>query len=329
MSTVSMERTIVPKPEYLSPEWHEVRRATRTGHIMFGASEIPALMGASPFATVQDIVVNKINRAPSPQTDATRRGHILEPALIAHAADEYKAKVEVPSFMFRRGRIIATLDGAEMDEMGVCTRVFEAKTTTAYGLDEPLPETFFWQGQAQLDATGADMVVFVCLDRFMRIGFWELRPDLAAIEQMHIVADRIGTKIESGEMLTNKDIPFTAQQVERLFPSPKGEIELSPAVIRELELLGSIQDLMREMKSQEKAARDAVANALRDAEYGTVGGQRVVSYKRQSRKNGVDAEAFFRDHPDMAKVAAEKYRKKDSEFRVLRRLASHNKEDNE
>lgn len=314
------QRTQFKKPKYLSKEWHEVRR-TQNGGFVFGASECPALMGVSPFDTLVDLCVKKLKPPVlQDENDATRRGHILEPALIQHAQDTYGVEVWVPDVMFRHGRLVATLDGAQM-ENGKCVRVFEAKTTTAYALNDGIPDTYFWQGQAQLDATGADEVVFVVLDRNMRIGFWEMRPDQRALGELREQAERIGARLDNGEIPQATDIAFTHKQVEALFPNPSGEKEMTPQMLDYLLLWQALSEQAKQVQQDADEIKDRLADFMRDAEIGVVAGTPVLSYKEQSRKGGIDYEGFLKAHPDLRETAMQ-YRKPDSHFRVLRKLKS-------
>lgn len=313
-----VQRTTYPKPKYLSKEWFDVRRK-QNGGFVFGASECPALMGVSPFETLVDLCVKKlVPPTANNSNDATRRGHILEPALIEHCRQEYGVDVWEPTVIFRRGRLVATLDGAQM-EGDKCVRVFEAKTTMAYSLNEGIPDTFFWQGQAQLDATGADEVVFVVLDRQMRIGFWEMKPDLTAIGELRAQAELIGQRLDSGEIATAQDIAFTYRQVENLFPFPSGEIELTPQQIDQVVLWSGLTEAAKEMQQKADAAKDVIANFMRDKDIGMVCGSPMLSYKEQSRRGGVDYEQLLKVHPELQEEAKQ-YRKPDSHFRVLRKL---------
>jgi putative phage-type endonuclease len=312
------QRTTFAKPKYLSEEWFDVRR-TQNGGFVFGASECPALMGVSPFDTLVDLCVKKLNPpTQNNNNDATRRGHILEPALIEHCRREYGVEVWEPTVMFRHGRLVATLDGAEM-QGDKCVRVFEAKTTTAYALNDGIPETYFWQGQAQLDATGADEVVFVVLDRTMRIGFWEMKPDFTAIAELRAQAELIGQRLDNNEIPTAKDIAFTHKQVEALFPNPSGSIELSAEQIDAVLMWSALTESAKEMQQKADAAKDVVANFMRNMDIGTVGGLPLLSYKEQSRRGGVDYEQLLKVHPELQEEAKQ-YRKPDSHFRVLRKL---------
>lgn len=61
---------------------------TRTGFL--GASEVPAILDLSPFASQYDVWQSKIApQAPSPNTDAQSLGNIIEPALIARYGREH------------------------------------------------------------------------------------------------------------------------------------------------------------------------------------------------------------------------------------------------
>lgn len=317
---MSEARTTFKRPKYLSQEWFDTRR-TIDGGTVFGASECPALMGASAFDTLQDLVVKKINPpVERNENAATQRGHILEPALIQHCRNEFNTEIVVPEVMFRRSRLVSTLDGLEYKD-NKPFRVFEAKTTTMYDLSDPLPESYFWQGQAQLDTTGADSVVFVCLDKRMQVGFWELKPDLSAIEELQKQAELIGSKIDNNEFISNKDTPFTQAQIANLFPEPHGETEIGEWALEALELWEVLKSHIGDMQKQEQEIKDKLCNALRDSEIGLVNGKRVISYKRQTRKGGMDIDRLLAEHPEIAELA-KTYTKRDSEFRVLRKLSS-------
>lgn len=316
---MSEQRTTFKRPKYLSQEWFDIRR-TIDGGTVFGASECPALMGASAFDTLQDLVVKKINPpVDRKENGATQRGHILEPALIDHCRKEFSADIEIPEVMFRRSRLVSTLDGLEYRD-GAPYRVFEAKTTTMYDLNDPLPESYFWQGQAQLETTGADSVVFVCLDKRMQIGFWELKPDLSAIEELQKQAELIGSKIDNNEFISNADTPFTQAQIISLFPEPQGEIEIGDWALEAILLWEMLNTNIGLLQAQEQEIKDKLCNALRDKEIATVNGQKVLSFKRQTRKGGTDLQRLFAEHPEIAELA-KSYVKKDSEFRVLRKLS--------
>lgn len=308
-------RRTFPKPKYLSPEWFEQRR-TQNGGVVFGASECPALMGASPFQTLMDLCVRKMRpEIPSDSNEATERGHLLEPVLLEYAARAY-GDIHHPEVMYHRDRLVATLDGEQLVDGKIAT-IFEAKTTTAYSRDDALPDSYFWQVQAQIDASGAERAIVVVFDKFQRFGFWEVEPHADAIIELRLQAERIGAKLDNGTIIDDNDVALTHRQVEALFPEPIGTKELSAgdlAIIDEWQATKQQADMIGKREAELK---DKVANMMRGFEVGILNGQKILSYKAQKRKGGYDLEGFLQAHPELLQEI-DGFRKPDSSFRVLR-----------
>ena len=93
---------------------------------------------------------------------------------------------------------------------------------------------------------------------------------------------------------------FTLPQIVSLYPEPAGEAELDASAIDLLIEWNALKDQARLIDAREKDIKDELANRLRDAEYGIVNGERVVSFKRQTQtridqsklKQILDAEAL-------------------------------------
>ena len=73
---------LIPKPKHGSKEWLLERWRDEQGRCLFGASDIPALMNASPYKTRGELFVNKLHE-PQEQADSAifRRGNLLEKPL--------------------------------------------------------------------------------------------------------------------------------------------------------------------------------------------------------------------------------------------------------
>jgi putative phage-type endonuclease len=310
------KRRTFTKALYGSQEWLEQRR-TQNGGTVFGASEIPALMGVSPWDNLTDLVIKKVNpEFSSSSNDATLRGHILEPALIEFARRHY-GEVVLPTDMYQRDRIVATLDGIQFDESGKATRTVEAKTTTAYALSDTLPITYFWQVQAQMDAVGCNESVVVALDKYMRLGFWVVEADHFAIEEMREQAELIGSKIDDGSIFDQLTDGLTSKQVDLLYPKPEGERELTHDEMTAIDEWRAWKDQLEMLKDAESSARDRVTRILKDVQVGTFNGQAIISYKRQTRKGSIDVDRLLNHNPEISALASQ-YRKPDTAFRVLR-----------
>lgn len=265
------------------------------GRCIVGASEVPAVMGASPYKTIIDLAVEKMTPPQvREQNDAMKRGTFLEQGLLDYAADTDGTTIVTPAEMFVNdtGRIISTLDGVSH------ARLYEAKTTTSWVAgDQPLPE-WFWQAQAQMVCTEASSVRFVVLDRHLRISLFDIDADAPAQHRMLQEVEAFCTAIDENRMPT--DDPLTADQVSLLHPDASGEIEIGTAGLDLLERWNAIKDAIKELEREEKACKDALANALMDCDTGTVDGHRVITFKTITQER-FDSKAFTDQHPDLAR----------------------------
>jgi putative phage-type endonuclease len=93
-------------------QWLELRRQ----HI--GASDMPAIMGRSPWATPADIWAQKVHGGWRPETPAMQVGHVVEPGLVAWMAKLLQKPVLTEQFRISAADEIfsATHDGLVEDE---------------------------------------------------------------------------------------------------------------------------------------------------------------------------------------------------------------------
>lgn len=102
--------------------------------------------------------------------------------------------------------------------------------------------------------------------------------------------------IDSGNVPT--DLPLTMQQVAALYPKPQGETELPADVLQDIEEWNAVKDAIKDLEAQERRIKDKLADALRDAEFGTVNGARVLSYKAQTSTR-LDTKGLAFAHPEV------------------------------
>lgn len=99
------------KLEQNTPEWHDWRAGG------FGGSEVPALLGISPYTTREKVIAAKVTGDQGSESNwAMRRGHQLEPA--ARAAFEDATGITVRPVCVERTdkpHIRASLDGLDLD----------------------------------------------------------------------------------------------------------------------------------------------------------------------------------------------------------------------
>jgi predicted phage-related endonuclease len=307
---------VIPKPKHGSPEWLEARRRDPvTGACLFGASDAGPLMGVSPFVSRADLYVSKVApSAPSEESEVFRRGNVLEPALVAEAGRILGVALATPSVMYREGRFIVTLDGTDCESQPQV--VVEAKTTTRHTVRDAsdLPPDWLFQGWAQQTVTNA-AVFFAVLDRDLRISVNELPRNGKAVEELLSEAERFGAGVDSGQVPSDEFLSeMTAEQIASVWKPQPTIIELGAEAVEWLVMLEDARRAASTAEEQEKTARDALARLLLDNEVGTIGGEKVVSWKEQKGKVSLDAKALRADHPDLAS----RYERVGNPFRVMR-----------
>ena len=300
----------IQKPLHGSLAWQQARHRSTDGKCVIGASEVSTIMGCNPYESLADIAIRKLMPAQTTETnDAMMRGNILEPALLQYAQNMLDTPLETPEVMYRNGHIIATLDGRGVEQTQL---IVEVKTNNHWALGSELPDAWLWQAQAQMFCTETDEVHFAVLDKNMRLGMDIVQRNDYLIEQMLIHVEHFCTAIEAEQL--PKDIVLTAPQVADLYPTAAGEVELDSSALNIIAEWEAIKDAMKDLELKEKLCKDALANMLLDNEFGTVSGQRVLSYKSQSAKR-FDSKAFIADFPEYGNQYTTA-----STFRVLRTM---------
>lgn len=306
-----MKRCSIPKPEHGSLEWLKVRHRDDEGRVRFGASEAPILAGVSKWKTIADLAIEKWAEPEVQEGNAAmQRGQILEPALVSYAEMLLGEPVITPDEMFFLGRFIATLDG--LSHSGV---IVECKTTTAYSSDDPLPEEYYWQVQAQFaclpDCTDAIVVV---LDKHMRLGAWRVQRNDHDLGYLFARAEVVGSALDRREL--PPDAQITEKNAKALWPNAEGSVELDAAGIEAVGAWQAAKIAREHWEAEEQTARDRLVAILADKEFGTVDGIPVVSYKTRKGSNTVDWKAVARDHGDLL----DQYRKVGAPTRVLKSI---------
>jgi predicted phage-related endonuclease len=172
-----MELTLIPKPKHGSEEWLRNRWRDPQGRCVFGASDIPVLMGVSPWRNRAELFIDKSTPpVVKAETVAMRRGNLLERPLLEEASTILGVKLVTPEFQYHKGRLMVSHDGLpdgdlENPEFGV-----EVKTTASHAIEtaDDLPADWRWQAWAQSETIGGKPVFFVVLDKRQNITVVEL-----------------------------------------------------------------------------------------------------------------------------------------------------------
>ena len=304
----------LPKQPHGSYEWKLQRWKDEDQHCLFGASDAPALMNASPYKTRADLFYDKTTLPDEEQVhnDIFYRGNLLEPALIQHAANELQVDVATPEYVYRDGRWSISMDAVD-DALSPAIGV-ECKTTTRYRVEtaEDLPMEWRWQGYAQMLVLNVP-IFFSVLDANQRVRLVELERNQEAIDILQREAELFGNAIDANDYLAEID-QMTADQIARLVVPTDEVKELSSDALTWVATLEEARQMKKQGEQLEKEAKDHLARMLQTASYGSVNGVTVVSWKQQRGTAGFDLASFKQEHPDLA----QEYTRARNPFRVMR-----------
>lgn len=304
---------VIPKAKHGSKDWLLARWKDEQGRCVFGASDIPALMGASPYKTRGELFADKVNEPVVQEENAVfRRGNLLEKPLLEEASRILGANIFTPEVIYRDGRLSISLDGVDDEQQP--SVVVEAKTSTRYSIynSEDLPDEWLWQGWAQ-QAVLQVPVWFVVLDRDQRISVVELPDNPAAIDALQIETAVFGGWVDGDSMDEDINV-FSAADIARIWKPTPTSVELPASAVDWALQLEEARAMAKQAADLESKAKDALAQMMLGNEIGTVDGVQLVTWKQQAGKASLDTKQLRADHPELVN----QYEKQGAPFRVMR-----------
>lgn len=304
---------VIQKQKHGSKEWLLARWKDENGRCVFGASDIPALMGASPYKTRGELFADKVNEPVVQEENAVfRRGNLLEKPLLEEASRILGTNIFTPDVIYRDGRLSISLDGVDNEQQP--SMIVEAKTSTRYSIYDSgdLPDEWLWQGWAQ-QAVLQVPVWFVVLDRDQRISVVQLPDNAAAIDALQIESAVFGGWVDGDPM--DEDInTFSAADIARIWKPTPTSVELPASAVDWALQLEEARAMAKQAADLQTKAMDALGQMLLGNEIGTVNGVQLVTWKQQSGRSSLDTKQLKADHPELV----EQYEKQGAPFRVMR-----------
>lgn len=291
----------------------------RTGYL--GSSDVPAVLGWSSFSTPWDVFAEKTKLIVREDTgnNATNRGNILEPGLLAWYADENKVNV-VPGpsldqdpIFYKEPWLAARPDGIVESRGADGPGVIEIKTVRQFddtwgpdGTDH-IPLRVAGQVTAQLICTGANRATVVAYSPMNdEIRVYRIARDMAAERQVvavlrgwwqrHVVAN-IAPPLDASDAC--------GKGIAALYPCARDGLRKREATLEELLLLEDIakltatykqvDELLRERKNRLKAVIGEHPGLL-------VQGKNAASYFQVKGRDRIDAARFRNEQPSLAET---------------------------
>lgn len=307
---------LIPKPLHGSLEWLQ-NRWRYEGRCVFGASDVPALLGVSPWRTRGELYFDKLTEPViKEETAAMRRGNILEAPILAEAGRMLGREFVTPEFQYLKNRLMVSLDGLPADEVDNPSMIVEVKTTTAHAIEnsDDLPSDWCAQGWAQSEVFGGVPVMFAVLDRRQTISVVELQDNPAARQFIAEETQRFGEQVDKGESAHEYVDELDADQIALYFKATEKQIELDDELMRWVIELETARHTKTEAEKAEKIAKDFLAKAMLDASVGLFHGEPVISWKETAGRSSFDSKSFERSHPDIFK----EFTKMSASYRTMR-----------
>jgi predicted phage-related endonuclease len=287
---------------------------------VFGASDIPALMNASPYKTRAELFADKLNE-PEEQAESAifRRGNLLEKPLLEAASEELGCNFFTPNNIYRDRRLSVSLDG--VDNSIEPQIVIEAKTTTRYSIydQNDLPQEWLWQGYAQQAVLDCP-VYFSVLDRDLKISVVELPLNRAAIDSLRLETEIFGEWVDKKTPPMDEINNFSADDIARIWKATPTIIELDQIGAQLASDLEKARAASKQANDAEARIKDLLAQIMLSHEIGLFEGHKVISWQQQAGKTSLDTVRLRNDHPLLVK----EYEKQGNPYRVMR---THRKKD--
>ncbi len=319
-----MRRYTIPKPVHGSQEWLTARWKDSNGNARMTASVAGVVHGVHPFITAADLATDLLSSnppQPSKTTEAMERGNRLEPTLIKWMADRTGLDLYTPDQMFcyeEDGvRLLATIDARSLAELGY-ERIIEVKTSNKRW-QNILPEYWYWQGVHQAICTGVLSIDWAIFDSDLQLHEY-VQQVTSDEKQIHIEACRkFLAEIDMGMLPSGASYEF--RHIASMYPEGNSglTVEIPNTALSQLFALAAIKEAQKQLDKDEDRIKTEICALMGDAEYATVDGKLVCTWKTSSRST-LDQKKLEEAHPALVK----KFQKQ-SKFRTFRTVTKGEK----
>lgn len=287
--------TLQEIPAVGTPEWVEARRT------FIGASDAPAVLGLSPWATPLDVWADKLDIGTRFEGNlATRMGHALEAMIAQEWLNENPGHVlfdaptvrhpDLPHIAVSVDKCVDKPVELQPDDL-LEIKMVGANVTYAWRDGPPLYVRV--QAHTQMAVTGAQRV-HICalfLDRGYEYRSWALERDEEAIASILVRLDQFWRDyVETGERPDISDTwraDKTAKALERIYADaePGKAVRLPTEALETIAELKRTKALAKDLKEQIAALENDLKATLGDATDGFIddNAKPAVTWRPQAR----------------------------------------------
>lgn len=268
-----------------------------------GGSDIPAILGISPFKSAGDIFVEKTQKVEQVSSPAMEAGHMLEPAVINWSMERLQINNKSWSSANVRRTKSLTFEGREVPahanldfmfltpEVGRCG--LEAKTTSVpfgwgeQGTDEVPPHIL---AQCLWQAMVADLnIVYIGVliaDRGFHMRMYEVDPEQYE-EECQDILQRVVSFWNDNVMEDKEpeDTYPTMETLNKVVRTPNKSVGINEDDVK---MMLAADEEVKIAKQRQKLCREKVLNSMKDAEEGQCSLGRVTYFEYDRKGYKVD-----------------------------------------
>jgi len=270
----------------------------RTG---LGGSDAAGACSQSKWKTPYDIYSDKLGLSDDVETDAMRRGTLLEPVVRQMYADQYGVQVATPPNMFLSNEFpwaLAHLDGVVVgNPIGVeCKTARDRREWGDPGTDD-VPPDYLFQVQHYMAVTKLPVFhIAVLFGTDFEFAVYEVESD-PEFQGLMMECER-----ELWDRILRREPPDpeNASDVAKRWPISR---PVSIAATSEtLDIIGSIAAIKEKIKQLEQVCElheAEIKSLMQDAEALTFGDEVVCTWKTASGAKRFDKDRFAKEHADL------------------------------
>lgn len=294
----------------ITREQQELRRR------YIGASDVPIILGLSPWKSCADLWLQKTGRVEDEaENDAMQTGNLMEPVTRQWAALKLECEIELPETKFHPGGILlANLDGQVKDR----PEILECKWTSqpeGYGDDDSgdIPGYVAAQCQAQLAVCGPEykiVHVAVAMPAFRGLDFkmFHVQRDNEVCDGIVKICAEFWNNNVLGDVRPD-DFKPSSEFLNRMRRVPSKTVPLDDALVDEWVFQCAVA---KQEQDKADAIKDKIKAALGDAEAGQLPDGRLLTFYEQTTAR-VDTTRLKKEMPQVAAAYI-----KETAFRVMR-----------
>lgn len=264
-----------------------------------GASDVPAILGVSPYQSEWDVWADKTGRLSEWKgNEATRLGQHFEKSVLDVAQEKLGELRRNIRIVHDSLPVAATLDAQCVGSL----RPVEAKTTglagPVYGdwgdegTDE-VPQNYLVQVHAQLLCTQSDLAYLFALIPGRGVVQYEIARSDKLCDQLGTFLSAWWQKHVIEDVEPSRD-KATLEVVKRLKRSEGKEVAVSESIERSLDKLEKAKRVIKRATEIKERYESQMLAAMGDAEVATLPGGRSYSYFEQTRSAHYVEESTFR-----------------------------------